>query len=187
MSAVLHLSNLTFSRRSQPLFDHLNFTIRHGDRIGLVGHNGSGKSTLLSLIVGAEQPDQGEIWMPRGLRLGVVEQFVPQPLLGKTLEQAVLDALPEERRRTDLYRVHTLLASLGFCSEQWQLALEALSGGEQNLALLARALVSEPDLLLMDEPGNHMDVVALAHLQHFLSAQCSYAVFADLARPGVTG
>ena len=64
MSAVLHVANLTFSRRSQALFAHLNFTIRHGDRIGLVGHNGSGKSTLLSLIVGAEQPDQGEIWMP---------------------------------------------------------------------------------------------------------------------------
>jgi ATPase subunit of ABC transporter with duplicated ATPase domains len=171
MSALLHLSNLTFSRRSQPLFNHLNFTIRHGDRIGLVGHNGSGKSTLLSLIVGAEQPDQGEIWMPRGLRLGVVEQFVPPPVLGKTLEQAVLDALPEEQRRTDLYRVHTLLDNLNFRSEQWQLALEALSGGEQNLALLARALVGEPDLLLMDEPGNHMDIVALAHLQRFLSAQ----------------
>ena len=60
MSALLHLSNLTFSRRSQPLFDHLNFTIRHGDRIGLVGHNGSGKSTLLSLIVGACGDDGGE-------------------------------------------------------------------------------------------------------------------------------
>jgi ATP-binding cassette, subfamily F, member 3 len=174
MSVVLHLSNLTFSRRSQPLFDNVNFTIRHGDRIGLVGHNGSGKSTLLSLIVGAEQPDQGEIWMPRGLRLGVVEQFVPQLLLGKTLEQAVLDVLPEEQRRTDLYRVHTLLESLSFRSEQWRLGLESLSGGEQNLALLGRALVGEPDLLLMDEPGNHMDVVALAHLQRFLSAQCPY-------------
>src|SRR4029450_12248320 len=128
MSALLHLSNLTFSRRSQPLFNHLNFTIRHGDRIGMVGHNGSGKSTLLSLIVGTEQPDQGEIWMPRGLRLGVVEQFVPQPLLAKTLEQAVLEALPEERRLTDLYCVHTLLDSLSFRSEQWRLALEALSG-----------------------------------------------------------
>ncbi|HEY7491571.1 MAG TPA: ABC-F family ATP-binding cassette domain-containing protein [Candidatus Tectomicrobia bacterium] len=174
MSALLHLSNLTFSRRSQPLFDQLNFTIRPGDRIGLVGHNGSGKSTLLSLIVGTEQPDQGEIWMPRGLRLGVVEQFVPQSLLGQTLEQAVLDALPEERRRTDLYRGHRLLDSLGFCSEQCWLALDSLSGGEQNLALLARALVGEPDLLLMDEPGNHMDVVALARLQRFLSAQCPY-------------
>ena len=61
MSAVLHLSDLTFSRRSQRLFDHLNLTIRHGDRMGLVGHNGSGKSTLVALIVGAEQPDQGEI------------------------------------------------------------------------------------------------------------------------------
>ena len=49
MSAVLHLSHLTFSRRSQLLFDHLNLTIRHGDRIGLVGHNGSGKSTLVAL------------------------------------------------------------------------------------------------------------------------------------------
>ncbi len=174
MSTLLHLANLTFSRRSQPLFDHLNFTIRHGDRIGLVGHNGSGKSTLLSLIVGAEQPDQGEIWRPRGLRLGVVEQFVPPPLLGNTLEQAVLDVLPEERRLADLYRVHTLLESLGFRSEQGRLTLDALSGGEQNLALLARALVGEPDLLLMDEPGNHMDVVALARLQCFLSAQCPY-------------
>ena len=61
MSALLYLANLSFSRRSQPLFDNMNLTIRHGDRIGLVGHNGSGKSTLLSLIVGAEQPDQGEI------------------------------------------------------------------------------------------------------------------------------
>jgi ATPase subunit of ABC transporter with duplicated ATPase domains len=175
MSVVLRLSNLTFSRRSQPLFDNLTFTIRHGDRIGLVGHNGSGKSTLLSLIVGVEQPDQGEIWMPRGLRLGVVEQFVPQSLLEQTLEQAVLDVLPEERHRTDLYRVQALLESLGFRSEQGRLGIEALSGGEQNLALLARALVGEPDLLLMDEPGNHMDVVALARLQHFLSAQCPYA------------
>src|SRR5215510_565934 len=174
MSAILHVANLTFSRRSQPLFAHLNFMIRHGDRIGLVGHNGSGKSTLLSLIVGTEQPDQGEIWMPRGLRLGVVEQFVPQPLLGKTLEQAVLEALPEERRLTDLYCVHTLLDSLSFRSEQWRLAFDALSGGEQNLALLARALVGEPDLLLMDEPGNHMDIVALARLQRFLSTQCPY-------------
>ena len=174
MSALLHLSNLTFSHRSQPLFDHLNFTIRPGDRIGMVGHNGSGKSTLLSLIVGVEQPDQGEIWMPRGLRLGVVEQFVPQPLLGKTLEQAVLEVLLEEQRSTDLYRVHTLLESLSFRSEQRRLGLDSLSGGEQNLALLARALVGEPDLLLMDEPGNHMDIVALARLQCFLSAQCPY-------------
>ena len=172
MSAVLHLSDLTFSRRSQRLFDHLNLTIRHGDRMGLVGHNGSGKSTLVALIVGAEQPDQGEIWLPRGLRLGVVEQFVPPLVLGKTLEQAVLDVLPAEQRRTDLYRVHALLERLSFRPEQWRLGLDALSGGEQNLALLARALVADPDLLLMDEPGNHMDVVALAHLQRFFSAQC---------------
>jgi ATPase subunit of ABC transporter with duplicated ATPase domains len=64
------------------------------------------------------------------------------------------------------------LESLSFRPEQWRLGLDALSGGEQNLALLARALVADPDLLLMDEPGNHMNVVALAHLQRFLSVQC---------------
>ena len=82
----------------------------------------------------------------------------------------MLDVLPAEQRRTDLYRVHALLERLSFRPEQWRLGLDALSGGEQNLALLARALVADPDLLLMDEPGNHMDVVALAHLQRFFSA-----------------
>ena len=171
MSAVLHLSHLTFSRRSQLLFDHLNLTIRHGDRIGLVGHNGSGKSTLVALIVGGEQPDQGEIWLPRGLRLGVVEQFVPPLVLGKTLEQAVLDVAGGATPHRPVSRAHAV-GELSFRPEQWRLGLDALSGGEQNLALLARALVADPDLLLMDEPGNHMDVVALAHLQRFLSAQC---------------
>ena len=146
MRAVLHLAHLTFSRRSQRLFDHLNLTIRHGDRIGLGGHNGSGKSTLVAVMMGAEQPDQGEIWLPRGLRRGVVEQFVPPLVLGQTLEQAVLEVLPGEQRRTDLYRVHTLLERLRFRPEQWRLGLDALSGGEHNLALLARALVADPDL-----------------------------------------
>jgi ATPase subunit of ABC transporter with duplicated ATPase domains len=172
MSVLLRLSNLTFARRSEPLFEKVNFTIRAGDRIGLVGHNGSGKSTLLSLVVGAEQPDAGEIWMPKGLRLGVVEQFVPPALRDKTLEQAVLEMLPESQHLTARYRVHSLLERLRFRPEHYQLTLRVLSGGEQNLVLLARALVAEPDLLLMDEPGNHMDIVALTHLQRYLSSEC---------------
>jgi ATPase subunit of ABC transporter with duplicated ATPase domains len=176
MSALLHVYNLTISRRSELLFENLNFTIRPGDRIGLVGHNGSGKSTLLSLITSSELPDQGEIRMPRGQRIGLVEQFVPQRLLGHTLEQALLEILPEENRLSEAYRVPALLQELGFTAEHLSVALASLSGGEQNLALFVRALLSEPQLLLMDEPGNHMDIVALAQLQRFLATpgSCPY-------------
>lgn len=172
MSALLQIYNLTFSRQSQTLFENLNLTIRSTDRIGLVGHNGSGKSTLLSLILGTEQPDQGEIRMPRGQRIGLVEQFVPEHLLTRTLEQAVLDVLPEQQRLSEAYKAYTLLAELGFVDEQLSLELSVLSGGQQNLALLARALLNEPELLLMDEPGNHMDIVALTQLQQFLASEC---------------
>jgi ATPase subunit of ABC transporter with duplicated ATPase domains len=174
MSALLHVYNLTFSRRSELLFENLNFSIRPGDRIGLVGHNGSGKSTLLALITGSEQPDHGEIRMPRGQRVGLVEQFVSSHLLDYSLEQAVLAALNAEQRLSEAYRVHALLQELGFTTDHLTVALGSLSGGEQNLALFARALLSEPQLLLMDEPGNHMDIVALTRLQRFLAASCPY-------------
>jgi len=166
--SALTLNNISFSRGSDPLFENLSLSIRSGDRIGLVGHNGSGKSTLMSLIVGDESPDEGEIQMPRGQRIALVEQFVPSQLLSLPLEQAVLNALSTNHQHNERYRAETLLHQLNFRVDQWSVALGSLSGGEQNLALLARALLVEPELLLMDEPGNHMDVLALNNLRSFL-------------------
>jgi ATPase subunit of ABC transporter with duplicated ATPase domains len=123
---------------------------------------------LFSLLTQKKSPDEGEIIQPRGLQLGLVEQFVPEHLRDKSLEQAVLTVLPEESQQIDLYKVQTLLGSLGFTPAQFQLTLNDLSGGQQNLALLARAMIVEPELLLMDEPGNHMDVLALSRLKNYL-------------------
>ncbi|MCP4768340.1 MAG: ABC-F family ATP-binding cassette domain-containing protein [Gammaproteobacteria bacterium] len=171
MSAILQLKNILFTQPTKPLFRDLNLAISRGDRIGLVGHNGSGKSTLFSLLSKQLTPDEGEIIHPKGLQFGLVEQFIPENLSGQSLEQAVLEALPRESRLVELYRVQTLLKSLGFSSQQLKLSIDKLSGGQQNLALVARAMIVEPELLLMDEPSNHMDVVALGHMKNYLLGQ----------------
>ncbi|MEM7259590.1 MAG: ATP-binding cassette domain-containing protein [Pseudomonadota bacterium] len=173
MNTLLSVLNVSFARGSLLLFDNISFSIRTGDHIGLVGHNGSGKSSLLSLITGSESPDEGEIRLPRGQRVALVEQFVPARLTQLPLTDAVLDILPAGQRGDSRYRAEALLAQLGFSVTQNNLPLDALSGGQQNLALLARAILPDPELLLMDEPGNHMDVMALQFLTEFLHASRS--------------
>ncbi|OED43551.1 hypothetical protein AB833_03545 [Chromatiales bacterium (ex Bugula neritina AB1)] len=168
MTTLLNVLNVSFARGSNPLFENISFSLNSTDRIGLVGHNGSGKSSLLSLITGDSEPDEGEIRMPRGQRIALVEQFVPAELTQLTLINAVLAALPEEQRTDCRYQADELLEQLGFSTSHSALPLHSLSGGQQNLALLARAILLQPELLLMDEPGNHMDVIALEYLQKYL-------------------
>lgn len=168
MNTLLNVLDVSFSRGSLLLFENISFSISAGDRVGLVGHNGSGKSTLLSLLSGKEEPDDGEIRMPRGQRVAMVEQFVPPELSQLALTEAVLDVMPAQIRQENRYQADKLLQQLGFSVDQTTLPLHSLSGGQQNLALLARAILLKPELLLMDEPGNHMDVMALAFLQRFL-------------------
>jgi len=99
MSALLSILNVSFSRGSNSLLEQISLNIVTGDRIGLVGHNGSGKSTLLSLITGSDEPDDGEIRIPRGQRIALVEQFLPEDLRQQPLTQAVLSALPTEQHQ----------------------------------------------------------------------------------------
>jgi len=99
MSALLSILNVTYSRGSNTLFERISLTVKPGDRIGFVGHNGSGKSSLLSLIAGNDTPDDGEIRMPRGQRVALVEQFVPERLSPLTLTQAVLDVIPVDQQQ----------------------------------------------------------------------------------------
>lgn len=165
---LIHANHLALARGSKPLFRDLTLTINRQDRIALVGHNGSGKSSLLGLLAGIREPDAGELTRQRGLRIGTMEQFVPAGLLARSPLDAVLDVLPASGREVEAYRAEALLARLGFAPEQLDTTLGRLSGGQQNLVLFARARLLEPELLLMDEPGNHMDVLALGQLRSYL-------------------
>lgn len=152
------------------LFENISFSIDRGDRIGLVGHNGCGKSSLLRLLTGEIMPDGGRIHRQRGLNISTVEQFIPGNMLCETAHDAVIQLLPEEALTTRSHEVDRLLSSLGFSEDQQQQQTSTLSGGQQNLVLLARALITMPDLLLLDEPSNHMDVLALDKLRFILQS-----------------
>ena len=166
--SLISLFDVSYQAGTKSLFSQLSVSIEPGDRIGLVGHNGSGKSTLLALMAGDIAPDDGRVQSQRGLVVGRVEQFLPDALLDFRLLDAVSEVLPASRRLSEHYRVESLLSELGFTEAQWRLPMMSLSGGQKNLALFARAVLLEPELLLLDEPGNHMDSTAMWALKTYL-------------------
>jgi ATPase subunit of ABC transporter with duplicated ATPase domains len=153
-----------------PLFSELDLVINVGDRIGLVAANGRGKSTLLRCIAGRMEPNEGDITRSRGLTIGHVEQTAPPELLDTPFHAAVLEGLPSEQRAGEGWRVDVVLQSLDVPEEFWQRPLRQLSGGWLRLAVLARVLVTEPDVLLLDEPTNHLDLAKIGRLEAWLNA-----------------
>jgi ATPase subunit of ABC transporter with duplicated ATPase domains len=169
MTVLVSCRGLGHSAGTETLFRDLSFVVNDGDRIGLNGHNGCGKSTLLKLLSGEVEPDEGEIERRSGLRLGVVEQFLPAEVAEWDLVTVVAMELPAQDRDVLSFRAAVLLGSLGFREDQFELPVSALSGGQLNRLMLARALVNEPELVLFDEPSNHMDLATLAMLEAFLA------------------
>lgn len=155
------------------LFRALDLTIHRGDRIGLVAANGRGKTTLLRLLAGEIQPDGGEMTGARNLRVALMPQSVPDALMPLPFRTAVLDALPAESRAWEDWRVEVILDSLTVPEDLRTRRLSGLSGGWQRFALLARALITEPDVLMMDEPTNHLDLTRIAELERWIAAQGS--------------
>jgi ATPase subunit of ABC transporter with duplicated ATPase domains len=154
----------------EPLFTGLNLTLNPGDRLGLVAANGRGKSSLLRLIAGEADPSGGEITRARGLKTGHVPQEVPEGLLALSLRDAVAAALASDVRDYEGWRVDVCLDDLAVPEAFRDRPLNALSGGWQRTALLARAAVTEPDLYLLDEPTNHLDLARIGRLTDWLVA-----------------
>lgn len=147
----------------RPLLDGASLQIDGGERIGLVGRNGEGKSTLLEIMAGAQEPDEGTVVMPPGLRVALLPQQVPGNLTG-TVETVIgsgIDGEPDED-----HPVQRLCSLLHLDAGQ---AFISLSGGQKRRALLGRALAADPDLLLLDEPTNHLDLESIEWLEAFLA------------------
>ena len=153
----------------QPLFTDLSFAVQPGDRIGLVAANGRGKSSLLRLLAGRLEATAGDVTRARGLKIGLVEQDVPDALLPLTLRAAVLGALPADEADYESWRVDVTLDALSVPEAFRDQPMGGLSGGWQRTALLARAAVGEPDLYLLDEPTNHLDLGRIARLAGWMA------------------
>ncbi|WGG76723.1 ABC-F family ATP-binding cassette domain-containing protein [Klebsiella pneumoniae] len=168
MSTLLTAHALHVETAFGPLFNSLSFTLKKGDRIGLIGHNGCGKSTLLQVLDGTLAPTSGSVSLAGQCLMARVEQHLPEALHTQSLLQAVLAPLPADVREAQRWLAERLLAQMGFTPAVMEQQTATLSGGQHTRLLLARALIRQPDLLLLDEPGNHLDLPTLLWLESFL-------------------
>jgi ATP-binding cassette, subfamily F, member 3 len=162
---MIAVDNLTKSYGGRVLFDGISFKINPRERVGLVGRNGHGKTTLFRILIGEEEYDAGNVTLPKGYRIGHVQQQLgfSRPTV---LEEGML-GLPRTEEDHH-WKVEKILAGLGFSPADMQRGPAEFSGGFQVRLNLAKALVSEPDLLLLDEPTNYLDITSIRWIERFL-------------------
>ncbi|MBI2092611.1 MAG: ATP-binding cassette domain-containing protein [Deltaproteobacteria bacterium] len=162
---MLRIDNIEKFYGKQVLFRDASLQVQPHERVGLVGRNGSGKSTLLQMILGETEPDEGNIIVPKGYRIGHVAQHLhfTEPTV---LQEGCLGLPPDEIY--DHYKVEAVLFGLGFTEKDMQLPPMNFSGGFQVRLNLAKVLVSHPNLLLLDEPTNYLDIVSIRWIIKFL-------------------
>ncbi|MCJ8323798.1 MAG: ABC-F family ATP-binding cassette domain-containing protein [Rhizobiales bacterium] len=164
---LLAAQNIDFGYGHEKMFNDLTLHIGANDRVGLVGTNGCGKSTLLKILSKTLDISSGEIINNNRMVMSVVDQFVPTELAEQNIYDIILAQLPAELRDDSAYLVDIILKDMGFAEVDFGKNINEISGGQVNLVLMARAMINEPDLLLMDEPSNHLDVEAIVKLEEF--------------------
>lgn len=191
---MLNLNGITVRLGGNAVLDGASAALPTGARVGLVGRNGAGKSTLMRVLTGQIEPDDGEIEMPKRARLGYLAQEAPggsqtpfETVLDADLERTRLlaeaEGLTDAERLADIHerlnaidahaapaRAAKILVGLGFDEEMQARPLDSFSGGWRMRVALAALLFSDPDLLLLDEPSNHLDLEATLWLESFLKA-----------------
>jgi ATP-binding cassette subfamily F protein 3 len=197
---MIYLKQLRKQYGPKVLLSSVDFHLRPGEKLGLVGDNGMGKTTLFRIIEGSESADGGTVTLRRGARVGVLDQHIEagsQSALERTVmgdayfsdiirekealeqDQAAHQQNPQKWEKrygfllTEFERLggyerdakaKSILAGLGFKKDAWDQPLEKLSGGWATRVELARLLLQNPDVLLLDEPSNHLDLRSVVWL-----------------------
>lgn len=199
--AYITLRDVQLAFGGPALLDGANFNLERGERVCLIGRNGEGKSTLLKLIEGSLLPDSGEVSLQNGITISMLAQDVPMDsgkvadivadgageasevlrayheaseacVLGDMEACDRMGHLQHQMDQLDGWaletKVNSILSKMGLDPEA---DLADLSGGRKRRVLLARALLTQPDVLLLDEPTNHLDVESIEWLEKFLLEQ----------------
>ena len=164
---MIKICDLNKAYGDQILFKDLNISVNRGEKIGLVGRNGHGKSTLFHMILGNSEIDSGSITAPKSYRIGYLEQHI-HFIKPTVIEEGCL-GLPADEEY-DTWKVEKILFGLGFSDEDMHRNPTEFSGGFQIRLNLAKLLSSHPDMLMLDEPNNYLDIVAIRWLEEFLKS-----------------
>ncbi|MGM3175776.1 ABC-F family ATP-binding cassette domain-containing protein [Dickeya lacustris] len=162
-------NQLSYHNATNLLFSDVSLSLNSTEKVGLVGFNGAGKSTLLQLLTKDLEPGSGQVIHAKSLRYYMVEQRFPEYLLSLTPEDAILDVLDADERISEGWRASVILENIGVGFEYHAIPCSKLSGGQQTRLLLGRAQLCAPNVLLLDEPSNHLDLPTILWLEAFLS------------------
>jgi ATPase subunit of ABC transporter with duplicated ATPase domains len=196
---MIRLDNIGKQNGRQIVFIEASAVLNRGEKAGLVGPNGAGKTTLFRMMTAEEQPDEGSVQTDRGITIGYFSQDVGE-MSGKSAVAEVMDgagpvsevaaelkeletALADPDRADEMEgrfedlggyalegRAREVLSGLSFSQEMMDGDVGALSGGWKMRVALARILLMNPDVMLLDEPSNHLDLESLIWLENFLKA-----------------
>ncbi|WP_422343337.1 ABC-F family ATP-binding cassette domain-containing protein [Parasphingorhabdus sp.] len=191
---MLNFSNITVRLGGTVILDGATAALPPGARVGMIGRNGAGKSTLMKVVAGLLEPDDGNVDLPKGARMGYIAQEAPagaetplETVLAADTERAALlleseatddpHRIAEIHERLNMIEAHSaparaakILIGLGFDEEAQQQPMDSFSGGWRMRVALAALLFSQPELLLLDEPSNHLDLEATLWLENFLTS-----------------
>ncbi|MBI1838875.1 MAG: ABC-F family ATP-binding cassette domain-containing protein [Candidatus Colwellbacteria bacterium] len=166
-NVILRFNKVSFEYgHNKPILNEVDFSIRRGSKITLMGQNGAGKSTIFQLITGALKPITGTIAITDGATMAISRQVIPRDEMDMTVKAFFENAFPE--KVYDIKpRIDKILGVVHLTTPHNK-KLKEFSGGQQARLLLAQALIQNPDILLLDEPTNNLDKAGIAHLTQCL-------------------
>lgn len=163
---VLAVHNLSKSFDEKHLFSNINFEIKRGERVAIIGDNGTGKTTLLKIINGLLPPDTGEIIYGSNVSIAYYDQEHQVLHMDKTLFDEISDTYPDMSNT----QIRNILAAFLFTGEDVYKKIGDLSGGERGRVSLVKLMLSKANFLLLDEPTNHLDILSKDVLESALNS-----------------
>jgi len=164
---LLNAEGISKSYSEKILLDNVSLGINEGDKIGLIGVNGTGKSTFLKIIAGVDEAEAGTVITGNGVRIGYLPQNPDFDGDKTILEQAMAGVSPAEQEAKE-FQVKNILTRLGL--SDYEQKISVLSGGQKKRVAMAAALAAETELLILDEPTNHIDSSMVDWLESYLAA-----------------